>query len=41
MRKPTFKICADCPTPSKCRRAGKCAKKEAAKKKAGGKSYKK
>lgn len=28
-----FKPCAGCPSPAKCRAAGKCAKKEAAKKK--------
>jgi len=30
MKKPTskFKPCAGCPTPSKCRAAGKCAKKK-------------
>lgn len=28
-----FKPCASCPSPAKCRAAGACAKKEAAKKK--------
>jgi hypothetical protein len=28
-----FKPCASCPSPAKCRKAGACAKKEAAKKK--------
>lgn len=28
---PKFKPCAGCPTPSKCRAAGKCAKKSAKK----------
>nr|ANR76352.1 hypothetical protein AUR56_00006 [Skeletonema virus LDF-2015a] len=28
-----FKPCASCPSPAKCRAAGKCAKKEAAKRK--------
>jgi len=32
-KKPAFKTCATCPSPAKCRAAGKCAKKAAKKRK--------